>query len=181
MNLLGDVLTHLERSGVKCALIGGEALAVHGVARATLDSDLLVANPDVLRDSFWPTFSPRAVIEIRRGDPDDPLAGVVRIHRRAEQTDIIVGRPWVRRILDRTIRVRVRGEELPVVDRADLVLLKLFAGGPQDLLDVRLLLEAGGKELRHQLERRLVRRPTRGHTHLETHTFCSTVNGSPSR
>jgi hypothetical protein len=59
------------------------------------------------------------------------------------------------RILNRTIRVRVRGEELPVVDRTDLVLLKLFAGGPQDLLDVRLLLEAGGKELRDQVERRL--------------------------
>ena len=103
-----------------CALIGGEALAVHGIARAT-----------------------------------DPRAGAVRIRRRTEQTDIIVGRPWVHRVLDRTIRVRVRGEELPVVDRTDLVLLKLFAGGPQDLLDVRLLLEAGGNELRDQVERRL--------------------------
>ncbi len=155
MSLLGNVITHLDKCRVKCALIGGEALAVHGVARATLDSDLLVASPDVLRDSFWPAFSPSAAVEIRRGDPDDPLAGVVRIHRRAEQTDIIVGRPWVRHILDRTIRVRVRGEELPVVDRADLVLLKLFAGGPQDLLDVRLLLEAGGKDLRDRVERRL--------------------------
>jgi len=155
MSLLGDVITHLDKRRVKCALIGGEALAVHGIARATLDSDLLVISPDVLRASFWPTFSPRAAVEIRRGDPDDPLAGAVRIHRRTEQTDIIVGRPWVRGVLDRAIRVRVRGEQLPVVDRADLVLLKLFAGGPQDLLDVRLLIEAGGKELRDQVERRL--------------------------
>ncbi|MGD0948004.1 MAG: hypothetical protein ABSA52_11275 [Candidatus Binatia bacterium] len=155
MSLLGEVITHLEKQQVRCGLIGGEALAVHGVARATLDSDLLVANPDVLRDSFWPTFSPRAAVEIRRGDPDDPLAGVVRVHRRTEQTDIVVGRPWVRRILHRTIRVRVRGQELPVVDRTDLVLLKLFAGGPQDLLDVRLLLEVGGKDLGDQVERRL--------------------------
>jgi len=62
------------------------------------------------------------------------------------------------RVFDRTIRIRERSEELSVVDRADLVLqsfTKLFAGGPQDLLDVRLLLEAGGKELRGQVERRL--------------------------
>jgi hypothetical protein len=155
MSLLGDLIAHLDRHRVKCALVGGEALAVHGVARATLDSDLLVTDPHVLRDSLWSTFSPRAAVKIRRGDPDDPLAGAVRIHRRNEQGDIIVGRPWMRRILDRTIRIHVRGEELPVVDRADLVLLKVFAGGPQDLLDVRLLLEAGGEGLRDEVERRL--------------------------
>jgi len=31
---------------------------------------------------------------------------------------------------------------IPVVDRGNLVALKLYAGGPQDLLDVALLLEA---------------------------------------
>ena len=36
MSLLGDVITHLDKCRVKCALIGGEALAVHGIARATL-------------------------------------------------------------------------------------------------------------------------------------------------
>jgi len=34
------------------------------------------------------------------------------------------------------------GDVLPVVEAADLVLLKLYAGGPQDLRDVRLLLGA---------------------------------------
>jgi hypothetical protein len=159
MSLVGDVIAYLGKRRVKCALIGGEALAVHGVARATLDSDLLVASPAVLRHSFWSNLSPRAAVEARSGDPDDPLAGTVRLRRRAEQTDVIVGRPWVRRMLERTIRIRVAREALPVVDLADLILLKLFAAGPQDLLDVRLLLEAGGEELPARIDRRLTSAP----------------------
>jgi len=46
-----------------------------------------------------------------------------------------------------------------VVDAADLVLLKLFAGGPQDLLDVRLLLAAGAPRLRKAVEDRLDEAP----------------------
>jgi hypothetical protein len=58
-------------------------------------------------------------------------------------------------MLARTLHLRVGGEDLPVVDGADLILLKLFAAGPQDLLDVRLLLERAGGDLSEQVERRL--------------------------
>jgi len=155
MSLSGDVIAHLRACRVRCALIGAEALAVHGIARATLDSDLLVSQERVLRESFWSGFSPRAAITTRRGEADDPLGGLVRLRRRGAQADVIVGRPWTRRILDRTIRITVSGEELPVVDRAGLVVLKLFAGGPQDLLDVQLLLGKHGAEIRGEVEERL--------------------------
>jgi hypothetical protein len=158
MTLVGDVIAYLAKRRTKSALIGAEALAVHGIARSTLDSDLLVASPDVLRAEFWSKLPPPAAVEIRSGDADDPLAGVVRVRRRNEQTDVIVGRPWTRTMLARTLHLRVGGEDLPVVDGADLILqilLKLFAAGPQDLLDVRLLLERAGGDLSEQVERRL--------------------------
>jgi hypothetical protein len=47
------------------------------------------------------------------------------------------------------------GEDLAVVDQADLILLKLFAGGPQGRLDVRLLLAAADDDLPREIERRL--------------------------
>ena len=75
---------------MKCALIGGEALAVHGVARATVDADVLVPDADVLRGTFWNGFSSRAAVEIHHGEHDDPLAGVIRIRHRTEQADVIV-------------------------------------------------------------------------------------------
>jgi hypothetical protein len=57
---------------------------------------------------------------------------------------------------ERRMTLRVRRSIVPVVDRADLVLLKLFAAGPQDLLDVRLLLAADETgELHQTVEARL--------------------------
>jgi hypothetical protein len=159
MSLVGDVVAYLAERRTKSALIGAEALAVHGIARATFDSDLLVASRDVLRDGFWSKLPSRTSADLRSGDAEDPLAGVVRLKRRKEKVDVIVGRPWVRPMLDRSTRLRVAGEELPVVDGADLVLLKLFAAGPQDLLDVRLLLQRNGSELVQEIERRLPRVP----------------------
>lgn len=155
MSLAGKVVAYLRERGVRSALVGAEALAVHGIARATLDSDLLVSSGDALRESFWSAFSPTAAITVRRGDADDPLRGVAQVRLRRERTDVIVGPRWTRRVLDRAFHVTVSGEEIPVADRADLVLLKLYAEGPQDLLDVRLLLETGGDDLRQEVERRL--------------------------
>ena len=49
---------------------------------------------------------------------------------------------------------------MPVVEAADLVLLRLDAGGPQDHLDVQLLVRGpDGAALRVEVERRLVTSP----------------------
>ena len=155
-----QITSYLEIRGVPCALIGGVALSAHGIARATLDTDVLVADSAVLDPTFWADFAGSQAPEIRRGDAGDPLLGAVRLTGTAEPVDVIVGRaPWTRQILDRRIRVVVSDHSLPVVDRADLVLLKLFAGGPQDLLDVRLLLAAGGPALEGEVEARLTQAP----------------------
>ena len=64
MSLVGDVIAYVAKRRKKSALIGGEALAVHGIARATLDSDLLVARPEVLRAGFWSKLPPPAVVSV---------------------------------------------------------------------------------------------------------------------
>lgn len=155
-----QVIAHLEGRGVRSALIGGAALGVHGIARATLDVDLLVADSVVLQAGFWRRLASLGAPEIRRGDSDDPLGGIVRFGTRAAAVDVLLGKgAWIRHILERRIEVRVRRQRLPVVDRADLVLLKLFAGGPQDLLDINLLLTAHAGELRATVVARLREAP----------------------
>ena len=155
-----QLISYLESRGVPCAVIGGVALSAHGIARATLDTDVLVADSAVLDPTFWADLAGSQAPEIRRGDASDPLLGAVRLTGSAEPVDIIVGRaPWTRQILDRRIRILVYDHSLPVVDRADLVLLKLFAGGPQDLLDVQLLLAAGRPTLQAEVEQRLIQAP----------------------
>lgn len=159
MTLLGRTVRRLAEMSSPTALIGGVALAVHGITRHTEDADLLSTDGRALSDAFWEILRIEGTkVEVRRGDFDDPLRGVVRLTADGEKTvDVVVGRSaWHEQALSRRRILHVGGEELPVVDPADLVLLKLEAGGPQDLLDARLLLAGPeGKAIRADVETRL--------------------------
>jgi len=146
LKLLSEVCDVLDHAGVSHALIGASALAVHGVARSTLDVDLLVITPAVSRVEAWQKLRDTgAVVEVRLGDFDDPLSAVVRIERDENYpVDVIVGKyAWQAEVIDRAVPCAFAGLDLRVAQVADLVLLKLFAGGPADRLDIiRLLLVA---------------------------------------
>ncbi len=161
MNLLGSVLEILQERGIAHGLIGGAAMAVHGVARATLDTDLLVVDQTVLDREMWASLVGADLsIDIRVGDSDDPLAGLVRFICGPEIVDLVVGRgAWQQAILTRTQRVEVASGGLHAVQLADLVVLKLYAGGPQDLLDVDLLLEGVGPAVVAEVERAVADAP----------------------
>jgi hypothetical protein len=93
-------------------------------------------------------------LTVHRGDPTDPLDGVVRLETvpsddagwddPVEQLDIIVLRAlWATAMMQRSgPSVPLGSGEVQAVDAADLVLLKLYAGGPKDRWDVLSLLEA---------------------------------------
>jgi hypothetical protein len=156
MNLAHELFAYLQERGVPAVLIGGVALAAHGVVRATLDTDFLVTDRKVLRASFWDEWTGPDQPDVHRGDDDDPLAGVVRVGRGPETVDIVVCKQsWHKPMFERGILVELDGNTLPSVDAADLVLLKLFAAGPQDLLDIELLLTAEGDQLAREVEHRL--------------------------
>jgi hypothetical protein len=139
MSLLEEVSSTLEAAGIRHALIGALALAAYGVNRATVDLDLFVADASCLRSEIWTDLRSRGIaVDIRKGDLTDPLAGVVRIQAPGENPlDVVVGKfAWQARLLERAEPV---GGTL-VVRAADLTLLKLYAGGPQDAWDVQQLL-----------------------------------------
>jgi hypothetical protein len=145
MSLLAAVLARLRERDMPHALIGASAMAHHGVSRATLDVDLLTVGRECLQPSTWRNLGLAGVeIDPRRGDADDPLAGVVRFRASGERpVDLIVAkRAWQRRAIERAAPTSFEGEQVPVVQAADLVLLKLYAGGPQDAWDVHQLLDA---------------------------------------
>ena len=154
MSGLRPVVEILRRHDIPFALIGASALAAHGVSRSTLDIDLLTTDPRALGDSLWRDLSG---VDIRRGDADDPLAGVVRIPAPAGFVDVVVGRSaWQTEIVERARPTSFEDVHIPVVDASGLILLKLFAGGPQDAWDIEQLFAAGDREaLRREVETRL--------------------------
>ena len=130
---------YLSRRKVPFVLIGAVALAVHGVARFTADVDLLTLDPSVLRESFWTDYSgPKP--EIRVGDLDDPLAGVVRFPL-TPQHDLVIGRSAGAKLALAEAST-FDGVPCPVASSIALLALKAEAGSPQDAHDARALLEA---------------------------------------
>ncbi len=144
MTTLDRVWRLLTDRGIPCALIGAAALAARGVARSTYDIDLLVADARVLDHDMWAAMQADDTrVDIRRGDRDDPLGGVVRIEQPSERpVDVVLGKhAWQRDVLTRAEPV---AGGPPVVLPADLILLKLYAGGSQDVWDIRELLKQPG-------------------------------------
>ncbi len=163
MSVLEGVVTVLSREGIPFAVAGATAMAFHGVSRSTADIDLLVTDPRCLDEALWTLIREAgATVEIRKGDPADPLAGVVRFHREGEiDLDVFAGKyRWQEEMFSRSMVVRFAALELPVVDVPDLILLKLFAGGAQDAWDIIQLLHAHpGESVRTSVEAVLSRLP----------------------
>jgi hypothetical protein len=156
VSLLREVIAVLRRESIPHAIIGAAALSAYGVSRSTADVDLLTTDPRCLTPSPWTPLQGHCGIDIRLGDADDPLRGVVRFSRPGDlDIDIVVGRhAWQQDCVLRAVEMAV--EDTRVVTLPDLVLLKLYAGGPQDAWDVHQVLGlAGAAETTTIVESRL--------------------------
>jgi hypothetical protein len=158
---LGTLQKHLlDASGdlkisIRFALIGGLAVSAWGVVRATADIDLLAhSDPSPLRNTGLRDRMKRfleargCTAEWRTGDPDDPIPLLLRVGlpgpELALEADVLwAHKRWQGEALRRAVVVKLSEMDVPVLHPEDLILLKLEAGGPQDLLDVEgLLLES---------------------------------------
>lgn len=149
-DLIAAVVERLRASEVPHAVIGAAAMSARAVPRQTLDFDLLVVDRRVLEEAFWRGL-PRAP-EIRMGDSDDPLAGVVRFD--SPEVDVVVGRyRWQSEALERAEELQIGGRTLPVVTLADLILLKLHAGGYRDRADVEMMLTGADEAVIEHVDR----------------------------
>ncbi len=123
------------------ALIGGLAVAAWGVPRATHGLDFAVA-----LGSADPTALSRSLnARFEAGEDDDPLRGVFQTTVTIESVSIpiqiiILPAAWNAIIFKDVQPLSVYGREIPVVSWQSLVLLKLYAGAPQDLLDAQQIL-----------------------------------------
>ena len=131
-----SVASALRRHEIPFALIGASALAVHGHARATYDVDFLVATRRVFYIP-WERELAGVAVDRRRAEYDDPIGGVVRLSAPEQSpVDIVVAKwKWEAAAISRSIETSFAETSVPVPTLTDLVLLKIAAGGPQDLAD----------------------------------------------
>jgi hypothetical protein len=162
LSLLARVTTVLRERHIPFALVGAAALAVHGVSRSTRDLDLLAVARQCLDPTTWSALEAEGLtVTVRAGDATDPLGGVVRFAGAGSSpVDLVVGRsPWQVGVIERAASAAIEGVTVPVARPADLVLLKLYAGGAQDAWDIDQLLAAGPSDIAGQVEARLAELP----------------------
>jgi hypothetical protein len=130
------------------AVVGAYALAARGYVRQTADFDMMTTDPAALRRETWEDLSNGGIeVRVRKGDADDPLAGVVRIRSHDSSIDVVVAKyRWQQTVIERAETIEVSGIDLRIPKTTDLILLKLFAGGYGDLHDVTRLLETRPRE-----------------------------------
>lgn len=141
------------------ALIGGLAVSTWGAVRATQDVDLLAdSNPSpigdpLVRDGLGKFLQKkRCAVDWRVGDSDDPIPLLLRIEfpksmGRLSADILWAHKRWHQEALQHRLEVRSGKLRMYILHPEDLILLKLDAGGPQDILDVQALLAAQSPEL----------------------------------
>jgi len=152
---LHRLLTHCAHQlqlDLRFALLGGLAVSTWGVIRATQDIDFIAdCDPSPIRDVPLRSKLNSCLegqgssLEWRVGAGDDPIPLLLRVKLSAKfhgvTADVLwAHKKWQREALQRPIDVDIDGEQIPVLHPEDLILMKLDAGGPQDLLDVQRLL-----------------------------------------
>jgi hypothetical protein len=163
IQLMLDLADVLEKFKVPYTVVGGLAVSFHGIERATKDADATVwLSPSSLtrEDLARELRSAGYQVENRTGAPDDPIAAVLRLHDNfGNQGDLLMGvrgmsfdapsRAVVSHLLDR---------DIPIMGAEDLIAMKIYSGGHQDMEDVRGIFEVSGKKLDLPLLKKLTRR-----------------------
>ncbi len=139
----------LAPCGASYALIGGFAVAFHGIPRPTRDIDILCAFPQVslpgILEKFLArgfTLQPQDVIRELR---EDHLSRVHYRRVRVDLLDAVV--PVFKRTVERAREEEIRGRRVRVASPEDLIALKIIAGRDDDLRDVRGILATQGGRL----------------------------------
>lgn len=144
-----EISSFLEARKIEYCLIGGVAVSVHGLPRFTADIELLIESGILdLENALEDYFTADVFMGIEKPGFNDPLGGMIKLKIHAVQVELIIAKTNLQlAALKHCRKVEVLGIPLKIVSAEDLILLKLSAGGPRDLLDIVGILEASATRL----------------------------------
>jgi len=146
--LAKEVMDILAARGVRTAVIGAVAVAIHGYPRGTEDLDLATnTSLETLREVASELEARRCIVKVGEPDPQDSLGGVLTITRDNADPVQLVNyqnpfRPGSGALAVEALESATSAVlgPLAVVDLPHLIALKLYAGGAKSQLDVVELL-----------------------------------------
>ena len=145
LNRLQDVFASLSRHDVRYVVIGGIAVVLHGVPRATFDLDILIDATPANAANLLQALRDAGLGTATLTTPEELLAHEITVFKDRVRIDVQTSTPglsfpdaWSHRE-----EMAYRGQPFHVVSKADLIAAKRAAGRPVDLDDVRLLTASG--------------------------------------
>jgi hypothetical protein len=137
-----EMLAALSAAGADYLLVGAHALAAHGVVRATGDLDVWVRPTPENASKVWRALVAFGAPLQQLTEHDLATPGVVFqigvVPYRIDLLTSIDGVPF-EEAWQRRIRVRVEGQEIPLIGREDLLRNKRATGRLRDLADAEEL------------------------------------------
>ena len=145
--LLYEIVDAFKKENLKYALVGGYALALHGLVRATMDVDLVLSlKQDVFEraeralksvelTSRLPVRA-KDVIQMREEyivNRNLIAWSFVDFKNPTRQVNLLIVKDL--REMD-IVTISVSGRKIPVASLQDLLQMKLESGRPQDLVDI---------------------------------------------
>jgi predicted nucleotidyltransferase len=151
-----EVFRALNNKGVRYVVVGGIALNLHGVPRATADLDIAVAleneNLEKIVEAMMELgFKPRLPVtpqefsnplnlEKWKKEKNMKVFTFWNPHKPYEEVDILISNPIKFEELEKTREVvKAKGIEIPIISIDYLIKLKEFAGRKQDESDIEAL------------------------------------------
>jgi len=159
--LLLDVVDLLTGQKIEYAVIGALAASIHGAVRASMDADVVLSTGMPEAGALERAFKTAGFHTLlTRGDIEDPIPGLLKVGDPYDnRVDLLIGlRGMEPQAFSRGVDVPFQGMTLKFIGREDFIAMKVFAGGPMDLIDASRAISAGGESMDLELVRRLARR-----------------------
>jgi hypothetical protein len=156
VEFLFDVLDVLAEFQIPYAVVGALAVSYYGIPRATADADAVIwldNSGKSTREIANKIAGAGYRVELRQGDVDDPIAQLIQINdEHGNEVDLLHGvRGMDPAATGRCVNASLQGGSIRILAVEDLIAMKAFAGGPQDLQDVRGILQVSGQVLNSTL------------------------------
>jgi hypothetical protein len=159
--LLLDAVELLTGRKIEYAVIGALAASIHGAVRASMDADVVLSIGIREAEALERAFKAAGFRTLlTRGDLEDPIPGLLRLNDIYDnRVDLLIGlRGMDPLAFSRGLDVPFQGMTLKFIGCEDFIAMKVFAGGPMDLVDASRAILASGESLDLELVRRLARR-----------------------
>jgi predicted nucleotidyltransferase len=159
--LLLDVIDLLADQSIEYAVVGALAASIHGAVRASMDADVVLSVGVPQAEGIEQKLKIGGFqTELARGDFDDPIPALLKvIDQYGNRVDLLIGLKGLEpQAFSRVTTVAFQGSTVRFIGREDFIAMKVFAGGPMDLVDAARAVTAAGASLDLELVRRLAKR-----------------------